>query len=102
MRSTRSSRCLATTVWAMRSATVGMPSVRIPSPCGFAISTATHRRRTVRARRHAVPDLVQIVLQVLLEVGDAASVHSRGALILLDLEPGIPDVPLGNIERLAR
>ena len=40
MRSTRSSRCLATTVWAMRSATVGMPSVRIPSPCGFAISTA--------------------------------------------------------------
>src|SRR4051794_27972614 len=101
MRSTRSSRCLATTVWAMRSATVGMPSVRIPSPCGFAISTA-HRRRKVGARRHSVPDLVQIVLQVLLEVGDALPVHSRRALILLDLEPGIPEVPLRNIERLAR
>jgi hypothetical protein len=61
-----------------------------------------HRGRKVGARRHPVPDLVQIVLQVLVEVGDALAIHSRRALILLDLEPGLPDVPLRNIERLVR
>ena len=34
------SRCMATTVWATRSATVGTPSKRTPPPCGFGISTA--------------------------------------------------------------
>jgi RimJ/RimL family protein N-acetyltransferase len=34
------SRCMATTVWATRSATVGTPKILVPPPCGFGISTA--------------------------------------------------------------
>ena len=32
--------CSATTVCAIRSATVGLPSIRVPPPCGLGISTA--------------------------------------------------------------
>src|SRR5664279_5430314 len=38
--SMRGSSCLATTVWAILSATVGIPNILIPPPCGFGISTA--------------------------------------------------------------
>ena len=34
------SSCRATTVWAILSVTVGIPSILVPPPCGFGISTA--------------------------------------------------------------
>jgi glutathione-independent formaldehyde dehydrogenase len=60
-----------------------------------------HRRREVAPRRHPIPDLVKIALQVLLEVRDRASVHARCTLIALDLLPRLPYFPLRNVERLA-
>jgi hypothetical protein len=46
-----------------------------------------HRGRKVRPRRHPVPDLVKVVLQVGLEVGDGLPVHPGGTTICLDLPP---------------
>src|SRR5512133_150402 len=40
MASVRGSSCRATTVWAILSATVGIPNILVPPPCGFGISTA--------------------------------------------------------------
>src|SRR5450759_3616434 len=60
-----------------------------------------HRGREVTPRRHPIPDPVQTVLQVLLELLDRAPVHSRRTLIGLDLLPGLPYFPLRNLKRLA-
>src|SRR5664279_6069533 len=46
-----------------------------------------HRWREVAPRRHPVPDLVQIVLQIGFEVLDGTPVHPRCTLIVLDLLP---------------
>src|SRR5664279_432126 len=40
MDSIRGSNCRATTVWAILSATLGIPRILVPPPCGFGISTA--------------------------------------------------------------
>src|SRR6266480_6393601 len=58
-------------------------------------------RRKVRARRHPVPNLVQIVLKVLLEVVDTLTIHSCRTLVRPDLLPRLLDFPLGNIKLLA-
>ena len=62
----------------------------------------THRRREVRPRRHPIPDLVQVALQILLEVGDRLPVHSGRSLVRPDFLPRLPDSPLRNLKRLAR
>jgi hypothetical protein len=59
-----------------------------------------HRGRKVGARRHPVPDLVQVPLKILLEVLDTLPVHSRSTSIRPDLLPRLLDFPLRNIERL--
>src|SRR5207249_317872 len=61
-----------------------------------------HRRREVRPRRHPIPDLVEVALQILLEAGDGLPVHSGRTLIRPDFLPRLPDSPLRNLKRLAR
>ena len=39
-----------------------------------------HRGRKISPRRHPVPDLVEVVPQIGLEVGDGLPVHSRSAI----------------------
>ena len=46
-----------------------------------------HRGREIAARGHPVPDLIQIAPQILRELLDRAAIHSRRALIGLDLLP---------------
>ena len=46
----------------------------------FGYLHSQHRRRKVTPRGHPIPDLVQIVLQILLKTLDAASVHPGGTL----------------------
>ena len=60
-----------------------------------------HRRREVAPRRHPIPDLVQIVSQILLEVLDGAPVHARRPFIGPDFLPRLLHFPLRDIERFA-
>src|SRR6266540_1012613 len=60
-----------------------------------------HRRREVAPRGHPIPDLVQIVLQIGLEVLDGAPVPPRCTLIGLDLLPRLPNLRFRDLERLA-
>ncbi len=60
-----------------------------------------HGRRNVRSRRHPIPDLVQVVLQIRLELRDRLPVHPGCALVRLDFLPRLPDRPLRNLKRLA-
>ena len=61
-----------------------------------------HRRREVGAGGEPVPDLVQVVLQIGLELLDRHRVHAGCALVRLDFLPRLPDSPLRDLERLAR
>ena len=61
-----------------------------------------HRRREVGPRGHPIPDLEEVVPQIRLELLDPLPVHSRRALVRLDLLPCLPDRPLRDLERLAR
>jgi hypothetical protein len=60
------------------------------------------RRREVAPRGHPVPDLVQLVLQIRLEVLKRAPVHPRRAPIGLPRLPGFLHLPLRDRQRLAR
>jgi hypothetical protein len=59
-----------------------------------------HRGWEVAARGHPVPDLVQVAPQILLELPQRHPVHSRRTVVRLDLLVCLPDLPLGNLERL--
>src|SRR5262249_48498085 len=59
-----------------------------------------HRRRKIGTRTHTIPDLVQLILQIRLELRKGLLVHSRGTLILRDLLVCLPHQGLGNIKRL--
>ena len=59
-----------------------------------------HRRRKVTPRGHPVPDPVQIILQIGLEILDRAPVHSRRSLVSPDSQVRLPYKPLRNTERL--
>ena len=58
------------------------------------------RRREVRARRHPIPNLIEIVLQVLLEHLDRLSIDASCSVVRLDPSVGLPNHPLGNTKRL--
>ena len=60
----------------------------------------THRWRHIAARRQSVPELVKVVGKPTLEVLDRLSIYSSRSLVGLDVLEGLPDLPLGNIERL--
>ena len=57
-------------------------------------------RREVRARRHPIPNPVEIVLQVLLEHLDRLSIDASCSVVRLDPSVGLPNHPLGNTKRL--
>src|ERR1700748_397238 len=59
-----------------------------------------HRWREVRARRHPVPDLVQVAPQILLEHRQRLAINARGALVLLHPLIRIPHELLRNHIRL--
>jgi hypothetical protein len=60
----------------------------------------THRRREVRPRRHPIPNLVEVALQIGLEVGNGLPIHPRRSLISPYLSKRLPDLPLRNLKRL--
>src|SRR3954471_2073069 len=60
----------------------------------------SHRRRKGAARRHSIPDLVEVVRQISLEVPPRLPVHASRTLVASDLFVGFPDLPFRNVERL--
>src|SRR5215211_3734357 len=72
----------------------GPPTVR------FRYLDCPHRRWKVGPRRHPVPDPIEIVLQILLEVLDGLPVHSCGTLVRLDALVRLPHKSLRYLERL--
>ena len=58
------------------------------------------RRREPGPRAHPIPDLVEVVLKVGLELVQILPIHSGGALVGLDLPPRLPHHQLGNRKRL--
>ena len=54
----------------------------------------------IRARRHPIPDLVQVTLQVLLERRQGHAVHARSTAVRLHPLVSFPDELLGNVVRL--
>ena len=72
-----------------------------PTAMGFGYLHRHHRRRKVGPRGHPIPDLVQVVLQILVELLERHPVHTRRALIGFDLPIGLPYLPLRNLKRLA-
>src|SRR5215471_5435328 len=59
-----------------------------------------HRRRKVRARRHSIPDLVKVALQILLERRQRHTIHACSTSVRLDPLIGFPNELLRNVIRL--
>src|SRR6478752_1258993 len=59
----------------------------------------THRRREIGPRRHPIPDLVQIALEIRLERRQVHTVNPWCTLVRLDLLVCLPDLPLRNLKR---
>jgi hypothetical protein len=70
------------------------------APMGLLDLHRAHGRREVRSRGHPIPDLVQVVLKIRLELRDRLPVHPQCALVRLDFLPRLPDRPLRNLKRL--
>src|SRR6202521_5739743 len=75
---------------------VGIPRGRTP-PLAFGISTRRTGGAKVRPRRHPVPDLEEIPLQILLEGRDGDAIHARRPTIFFHLFPGVPNEAFGNV-----
>jgi len=73
-----------------------------PATMRFRYLHRPHRGREVTTRAHPVPDLVQVVLQIGLELPERHLIHSRRALIGLHLPVCLPHLQLRNGKRLAR
>ena len=59
-----------------------------------------HGRREVRARRHPIPDLVEVALQILLERRQGLAIHARSTSVRLHPLVGFPNELLRNVVRL--
>src|SRR6516164_6275741 len=59
-----------------------------------------HGRRKIRTRRHPIPDLVQVALEVLLERRQRHTIHARSTAVRPHTLVGFPDQALRNVERL--
>ncbi len=72
-----------------------------PRPSGrFRYVHPAHGRRHIAARRHPIPELVEVVAEAILEVMDRLSIHTSRPLVGLYTFEGLPDFPLRNVERL--
>ena len=69
-------------------------------PMIFRYLHAPHRPREVAPRGHPVPQLVEVVPQLLLEQADADRVHARRTLVGPDLLPRLRDEALVDLKRL--
>jgi hypothetical protein len=58
------------------------------------------RGRKVGPRAHPIPDPIEIVLQIRLELAQSLLVHSRGTLVGRNPPVRLPHHLLGNVERL--
>ena len=59
-----------------------------------------HRRRKVAAGGHPIPELVEVVRKISLEVRNRLAVHPSRSLVGSDLFVGFPHLPFRNVERL--
>src|SRR6266581_1617039 len=100
MASVLGSSVSAATVCATLSPTVGHAEQARPSR-GLRYLHCPHRRREVRARRHPVPDLIEAVPQILLEVLDGHAVRPGGTAVRLHALPRLPHQALGYVKRLS-
>jgi hypothetical protein len=66
----------------------------------FRDSHTLYRRREITARRHPIPDLVQISFQILLEILDRAAINPGGTLIGFHLQIRLPHLLFRDVERL--
>src|ERR1700730_9667981 len=79
---------------------------RNPQRSGFRLAVAlrdvdpSNRWGQVAPRGHSVPELVEVIREVSLEVCNRLSVYSSRPLVSLHLLEGLPDFLLRNIERL--
>jgi len=69
-----------TTVWAIRSATVGTPQFSY-APIVFRYLYRSDRRRKIHSRGHSIPYSVEIILQIFLEVLHGLSINASRSLI---------------------
>src|SRR5213594_3006696 len=56
--------------------------------------------REVAPRGHPIPELVEVVRKISLEVRNRLSIYSSRSLVGLHLLEGFPDFPFGDVERL--
>jgi hypothetical protein len=71
-----------------------------PATPGLGDRHRPHRRWEVAARRHPIPDLVEVAPQICLERLDRAAVHPRCAPVGLHSLVGLPHLPPGDRKRL--
>src|SRR4029450_4755890 len=72
-----------------------------PGPTLFRYLHRPDRPRKITARRHAVPQFKEVVLQPDLELLDRHTVPPRRSALTLHLQPRSPNQPLGDLMRLA-
>jgi len=60
----------------------------------------SYRRRKVTAGRHPIPELVEVVRKISLEVRNRLAVHASRSLVGSDPFVGFPHLPFRNVERL--
>src|ERR1700694_3975946 len=60
----------------------------------------SHRRRMIAARRHSVPELVEVVRKISLEVCNRLPINASRTLVGSNPLVGFPYFPLRNVIRL--
>ena len=80
------------------SATVGTPRISDPAAMRLRYLHRPHRRRKVAPRGHPIPDLVQIVLQIRLELLQRAPVHPGAPLLALTFSDTPPTPPTSKYQ----
>jgi hypothetical protein len=60
----------------------------------------SHRRRKIAARRQPIPELVEVVRQISLEVRNRLTIHASRTLVGSYPLVGFPYFPFRNVERL--
>lgn len=73
---------------------------RARSTVAFGNLDATYRRRKVAARRHPIPKLVEIRLEVLFKLGNRLTVDASGSPIGFDPFVRFPNITFGDRKRL--
>ena len=70
------------------------------SRIAFRYVNATHGRRKVASRRHSIPDPIEVLTEILIEVLDRLAIHSSRPSVGLHLLVRFPHIELGNTKRL--